>query len=68
VDGHTTKKVNIFYCYADYADKDLKMLKELDKHLNVLKSRGWIQSWHEGEIPPGTERDRKVEEQLNAAD
>ncbi len=68
MDGHTTKKVNIFYCYADYADKDLEILKELDKHLNVSKSRGWIQSWHEGEISPGTERDRKVEEQLNAAD
>jgi hypothetical protein len=35
VDELTTKKVNIFYCYADHADKDLELLKELDKHLLV---------------------------------
>jgi hypothetical protein len=67
VAGHTTKRLNVFYCYAD-ADEDLQILNELNKQLNVLKSRGWIQSWHEGEILPGMERDREVEKQLYAAD
>ncbi len=65
--GHTTKRLNVFYCYAD-AHEDLQILNELNKQLNVLKSRGWIQSWHEGEILPGMERDREVERQLYAAD
>jgi len=63
--GYLTKQVHIFYCSAD---EDLQIRNELDKQLNVLKSSGWVQSWHEGEILPGVERDREVERQLNAAD
>ncbi len=67
MDGHTTKTLNVFYCCAD-DNEDLQILDGLDKQLSVLKSRGWIESWHEGKISPGMPREREVEEQINAAD
>ncbi|HEU5375497.1 MAG TPA: AAA-like domain-containing protein [Ktedonobacteraceae bacterium] len=62
---HKQRAVKIYYCYDD-ADRKLK--NELAKHLGPLKLSGRIAQWDRWEIPAGAEREREMENHLNAAD
>ena len=59
------KPVHIFYSYA-FQDRD--MVKELDKHLALLKRSGTITSWDASMIMPGMQWMQEIEAQLEAAD
>ena len=59
-----TPAVTLFYCYAH---KDKVLRDELDKHLKPLIYSGEIRSWYDGQISPGHEWEREVEQQLNSA-
>lgn len=56
--------VTLFYCYAQ---RDREMRDELDKHLMPLKRSGLIESWYDGKIVPGAERDQEIKRQLTTA-
>ena len=58
------KFVFLFYCYAS---EDAELYTALNKHLDPLIQKGWIQSWQEGDVPAGTEREREIETRLRTA-
>ena len=47
----TSQAIKIFYSYA-HEDKELR--DELDRRLGTLKCLGWITTWNDGNIQPGT--------------
>ncbi len=49
-----------FKIYYSYADEDIELLKQLQKHLAVLKQRNVIIDWHRGKIAPGEEVANKI--------
>ncbi len=55
---------SIFYCYAH---EDRALRNELEKHLSSLERLGWIMSWHDGEIIPGTVWGEEITRQLETA-
>ncbi len=57
--------VKIFFCYAH---KDERLLNKLKAHLRPLQRQGLIDVWHDRDISAGTEWERVIGEQLNAAD
>lgn len=57
--------IHIFYSYAQ---EDESLLKEIDKHLSVLKRKGHITTWYKGNISAGTEISSEVNKHLNTAD
>ena len=54
--------VNVFILYAAQ-DEDLK--SELESHLSMLQRHGYIDVWHEGQILPGEDKDRLINEYLS---
>lgn len=60
-----TQPLRLFYSYSR-ADEGLR--DELNNHLAVLKNKGLIAPWHDRRIPVGCDWDRKLREQLDAAD
>lgn len=62
--AETQKPLKLFYCYAR-KDKDLR--DELDLHLGALKRQNLITSWYDGEIRPGEEWEKKIDDQLQSA-
>ncbi len=61
----TSQAIKIFYSYA-HEDKELR--DELDRRLCTLKCLGWITTWNDGNIQPGTHWKREIELQSDTAD
>lgn len=57
--------VEIFYSYAH---EDEALLRELEKHLSLLKRQGLIDSWHNRAIGPGQEWESEIDTHVNSAD
>lgn len=58
-------KINLFYSYSH---KDSQHRNNMEKHLNLLKERGDISSWHDRNILPGQNISEKIKEKLDDAD
>ncbi|BCK87959.1 hypothetical protein MIZ01_1756 [Sideroxyarcus emersonii] len=54
--------------FISYSHKDEEYLAELEKHLSTLKREELIDTWHDREIIPGQEWERKIEAALETAD
>ncbi len=57
--------IKLFYSYAD---KDESLLKEMDKHLSMLKRDGMISEWYNRRISAGQERKDEIDKHLDEAD
>jgi len=53
----------IAYSRANHEDR-----KALDVHLATLKRNGWINVWHDHEIPPGADYLEEIDKNLHIAD
>lgn len=53
--------------FFSYAQEDSLLLKELEKHLSILKHRGLINVWYDREISAGMEWRTQIDTHLNAA-
>ncbi|WP_245678541.1 SIR2 family protein [Chondromyces crocatus] len=56
--------IEVFFSYSE-ADRDLR--DKIETHLAILKRKGVIRGWHEGEIGAGEDWDREVREHLESA-
>src|SRR5260370_1200091 len=56
--------VKIFYCYAH---EDKKLRAELENHLGILKQQKLITGWSDRNINAGSEWEKEVDSNLNAA-
>ncbi|BAS57366.1 putative ATP/GTP-binding protein [Leptolyngbya boryana NIES-2135] len=54
--------------FFSYSHRDEELAKELMVHLQALKRRGIIDTWHDREITPGSTWLREIDEQMNEAD
>ena len=57
--------IKVFYSYAH---QDLSLRDELEKHLGILKRRGYITSWSDRDISAGKEWKREIDANLEASD
>ena len=62
----STKTIKVVYFCSD-ADKDKKLLEELEKHLSILKRNGIIDTWHKSMIAAGKDITTEIDRQLNEA-
>ncbi|MBN8560294.1 MAG: TIR domain-containing protein [Leptolyngbya sp. UWPOB_LEPTO1] len=60
----TLEPIKIF---VSYARRDQELCAELITRLKSLKSRGWIEDWHDGQIVAGSEWEKEIKKQLNAS-
>jgi hypothetical protein len=60
-----TTPIKLFYSYAH---KDEPLRDELETHLSNLKRQGLIASWHDRDIPAGSEWAGDIDENLEKAD
>ena len=51
-----------------YHEADTPLREELEKHLASLRGGGWIETWHEGKISTGNDRDQAIAQYLQTAD
>jgi hypothetical protein len=58
------KPIEVFFSYS-HRDEELR--DELEKHLSILKREGMISSWHDRQIPAGSEWAGEIDEHLNTA-
>ena len=56
--------IEVFYSYAH---EDEGLVKELQKHLSILKRQGVIREWYDREITAGTEWKGQLDQHLNSA-
>ena len=56
--------IEVFYSYAH---EDEELVKQLRKHLSLLKRQGVIREWYDREITAGTEWKGQIDQHLNAA-
>lgn len=56
--------IEIFLCYAR---EDEALLKELEKHLRVLRRQGIIDLWYDRNISAGADWEREIDNHLNTA-
>ena len=56
--------IEVFYSYAH---EDEVLVKELRKHLSILKRQGVIREWYDREITAGTEWKGQIDQHLNSA-
>ncbi len=54
--------------FISYAHEDSRLRARLAKHLALLKNRGVLASWYDGEIVAGQEWEAAIFDQLNTAD
>ncbi len=59
-----TKAISVF---SSYAQEDVGLLDELDKHLSAMERLKKIVGWDNRDVQAGAERDKENEEHLNAA-
>src|SRR5262249_34963914 len=53
--------------FYSYAQKDVSLRDELDKHLSLLQRQGLLAPWHDREIQAGSEWKQEIDEHLNTA-
>src|SRR5713226_5427580 len=58
-------QISLFYSYAQI---DAMLRDELDKHLSLLRQRGFITQWYDRDISAGTEWAHQIDHHLNTAD
>jgi outer membrane protein assembly factor BamB len=58
------QSVEIFFCYA-HEDESLR--QGIEKQLRVLKRQGFVSLWHDRNIGAGTEWQKEIHQQLEAA-
>ncbi|WP_438002010.1 SIR2 family protein [Sorangium sp. So ce185] len=56
--------IEVFFSYSE-SNRELR--DKLETHLAILKRKGVIRGWHDGEIGAGEERDRALAEHLETA-
>jgi TIR domain len=56
--------IEVFYSYAH---EDEELVKELRKHLSILKRQGMIREWYDREITAGTDWKGQLDQHLNSA-
>ena len=56
--------IEVFYSYAH---EDEELVKELRKHLSILKRQGVIRDWYDREITAGTDWKGQIDQHLNSA-
>ncbi|WP_437663959.1 SIR2 family protein [Sorangium sp. So ce1182] len=56
--------IEVFFSYSE-SNRELR--DKLETHLAILKHKGVIRGWHDGEIGAGEERDRAIAEHLETA-
>src|SRR5947209_9791837 len=62
--GNTGAPLSVFIAYAH---EDDSLRQQLETHLSLLRRQGLISEWHDGEILPGAEWNREIDEQLEGA-
>ncbi len=55
----------LFYSYA-YEDEDFR--RQLALHLKLLEREKILRTWYDGDIMPGAEREREIQQRLQEAD
>jgi len=55
--------IEVFYSYAH---EDEELVKELQKHLSILKREGVIRDWYDREITAGTDWKGQLDQHLNS--
>ena len=56
--------IEVFYSYAH---EDEELVKELRKHLSILKRQGVIRDWYDREITAGTDWKGQLDQHLNSS-
>jgi len=56
--------IEVFYSYAH---EDEELVKQLRKHLSILKRQGVIREWYDREITAGTDWKGQLDEHLNSS-
>lgn len=56
--------IRIFYCYAR---EDKRYRDMLENYLSTMKRSTWVSSWHDSMINAGEDWERKIDEQIKAA-
>ena len=56
--------IEVFYSYAH---EDEELVKELRKHLSILKRQGVVRDWYDREITAGTDWKGQLDQHLNSA-
>ena len=56
--------IEVFYSYAH---EDEELVKELRKHLSILKRQGVIREWYDREITAGTDWKGQLDQHLNSS-
>jgi hypothetical protein len=64
MEAESTLPLQLFYSYAR-EDKELR--DQLEKHLQPLRIQGWIDSWYDRDIRPGTIWKPEIVRHLKAA-
>src|SRR5690349_904893 len=64
MDASPSPVVNLFYCYA-HEDEPFRL--ELEKHLASFTRSGYLASWSDRHIPPGTEWHQEIASHLSSA-
>ena len=59
------KPINLFYSYSH---KDEALRDTLETHLKLLQRQNVIDTWHDRKIISGTEWDKAIDKNLEAAD
>ena len=54
--------------YFSYSEKDVAMLDEIEAGLSMLKREGYITTWDDRLVRPGTDWNREIWEHLDHAD
>jgi hypothetical protein len=54
--------------FFSYSHKDALFRKELETHFATLKRQGFIETWHDMEITPSEDWDKKIKDELRLAD
>jgi len=49
----TSKPTKVFEVFLSYAQQDERLKDELEKHLAILRRKGYITIWHDRRIAPG---------------
>jgi len=57
-------KIKLFYSYSH---QDEEYRKELEKHLAVLRNKGFIEEWHDRKIGAGDDWDDEIEKNMTSA-
>lgn len=54
--------------FFSYSHDDEQHRNQLDKHLALLRRQGFIETWHDRNIPAGGELDDHIDQEINRAD